>query len=364
MNRNVSDCNKSALDDMVSHMHGECVYYVLRITIVSTVSIFIIIGNIFNINILSRKCQVPRISRIFLLNLSVSDFCVGLISCLPTVYSAITDYWPYGPVWCQISGIFHGTSCAISIWSISMVSIDRYLAICKPMAYAAWKSQKLAFIVIGCLWTFAFGSFITPSLIKSDHIYYQYDKVENMCGLFWEYKWFCIMTTFYIPILSGSILSYTNAKIISTVVTRKSGLNKIDCRISKRRNQGRSAVTLLIMTSLIFFLAWGPYVVVVLLYSFIEGFQAPEKLRFALMWVANSNSFMNVITFSIIYRSFRKEINRLTKKFICCCKCTRLLRCCDIEYHVERNTSVYIEMRQMNEIITISGSRDMRARPE
>ena len=362
MNESGKYCNKSVRDNIIPYGREESIYYSIRIIIVSIVSTFIVVGNTFNIAILSRKCRIPRISRIFLLNLSVSDFCVGLISCLPTVYSAITEYWPYGAVWCQISGIFHGTSCAISIWSLSMVAVDRYLAICKPMSYVAWKSSRKAYIVIGCLWVFAFGSFTTPCLTKPDYIYYQFGKVENICGLFWEYKWFCIMTTFYIPILSGSILVYTNVKIIRTMVTRNARLNEIDHRSSVQRNQGKYAIKLLLMTSSIFFVAWGPYVVDVLLYSFIDGYRAPEKLRFFLMWIANSNSFMNVITLSVIYRCFRKEVNRLMRKYICCCKCSGLHRYFGSEHFVERETSDRIEMRLIKGISIISGANDMRTK--
>ena len=307
---------------------GDNVYYYARIVTASTVSTFIIVSNLLNFYILSRKCHVPKISKIFLLNLSFSDLCVGLVSCLPTIYPAVMEYWPYGPVWCQISGIVHGTSCAISIWSIAMVSIDRYLAICKPMTYTRWRSPRKAHIVIACLWIFSLGSFATPTLTKPDFIYYQFDADENMCGLFWEYKWFCIMETFYYPILSGCVLVFTNMRIIRTVVMRKQCLNKVNCRSSMPRHQGKSAIKLLLITSLIFFLFWGPYVVGVLLFSFIDGFHVPGKLRFFFMWLANSNSFMNVIAFSVVYRTFRHELKRLFFNHICCRRCSRFVGTC------------------------------------
>ena len=296
------------------------IYYWTRIIIVTTVSVFIVISNILNICILKRKCHIPKISRMFLVNLSISDLCVGLFSCLPTIYSEVTGYWPYGPVLCQIAGIFYGTSCAISIWSISMVSIDRYLAICKPMAYTSWKSSRKAFIIILCLWTVAFISFIAPLLTKSDFVYYQFDKSENMCGLYWEYKWFCILTAIYIPILSGSLLVFTNSMLIKTIVTRKHDLQRTDSRSSMHR-RGSSAVKLLVTTSSIYFLAWGPYVAAALLTSFIDGFHLPAKLRFFFIWLANSNSFMNVITFSVIYRAFRHEMRQFLLNCVCCLKC-------------------------------------------
>ena len=307
----------------VSLLSGLDAIYYLKIFFVSTISIFIVISNVINIYILSKDSHIPKISRIFLLNLSVSDLCVGVISCVPTIYPAITEAWPYGPVWCQIAGILHGTSCGISIWSISMVSIDRYLAICKPLTYAAWRSSRKANTVIVILWILALGTFIAPSLSKPDFIYYHYNKDENMCGLFWEYKWFCIMTTAYFPLLSGSILVFTNARSIKTITSRKEDLSRTASRSSSKRH-GMRAVKLLLITSSIYFLAWGPYVTEVLLISFAEGFYVPSLVKFSFMWLANSNSFMNVITFSVVYRSFRHELKRIFMKLMCCtvsCSC-------------------------------------------
>ena len=141
-------------------------YYWTRFIIVSTVSILIVLSNILNNYILTGECHIPKISRIFLSRLSVSDLSVGSISCISTNYSIVTEYWPFGTVWYQIAGVFHGTSCAISIWCICMVSIDRYLAVCKPLSYIAWKSKRRAYIIIGCLWIAGFISCILPSFVE------------------------------------------------------------------------------------------------------------------------------------------------------------------------------------------------------
>ena len=142
-----------------------------------------------------------------------------------------------------------------------------------------------------------------------------------MCGLYWEYKWFCILTGVYIPILSGSLLVFTNFKIIKTIIKRKDDLHKSDGRSSAHR-RGNSAVKLLVTTLSIYFLAWGPYVVAHMLSSFIDGFHLQGKLRFFFIWLANSNSFMDVITFSVVYRAFRHELKRFLLSCLCCIKCS------------------------------------------
>jgi len=45
---------------------------------------------------------------------------------LPETLPDVTDRWIYGDIWCQISGVAHGTSCAVSIWSIAMVGLHRF----------------------------------------------------------------------------------------------------------------------------------------------------------------------------------------------------------------------------------------------
>ena len=296
--------------------------YCLKACIVASVSVLIVASNIMNIYVLSKTCHIPKISRIFLLNLSVSDLFVGLISCVPTILPSVTGYWPYGDAWCQIAGIVHGTSVTISIWSISMISIDRFLAICKPMTYASWRSSRKAYGVIACLWTLAVATFFSPLPTKPDLVYYRYSMDENICGLYWEYKWFCVVTAVYIPVLSGGILIYTNIRIMKTILNRKQNLDKMDCRSSMPR-RGMNAVKMLMITSSIYFLAWGPYVTEVVLISFVDTIRVPGLVKFFTMWLANSNSFMNVIIFSFVYRSFRHEIKLV---FIRCFYCVMNLK--------------------------------------
>jgi len=99
---------------------------VVQTTIVAVVSSGIILSNIINLIVLvSASAAMPWATRLFLINLSISDLIVGLIACAPAVLPAATDRWIYGDVWCQISGISHGTSVTLSIWSISMVGLHR-----------------------------------------------------------------------------------------------------------------------------------------------------------------------------------------------------------------------------------------------
>ena len=130
---NESD-NGVGLSSNVSSTFERCIT-VVQATIIAVVSSGIILSNIINLIVLvSASAAMPWATRFFLINLSISDLLVGFISCAPSVLPAVTDRWTYGDVWCQISGVSHGTSVTVSIWSISMVGLHRFGPICFHVA--------------------------------------------------------------------------------------------------------------------------------------------------------------------------------------------------------------------------------------
>jgi len=70
---------------------------VLQTALVAIVSAAIILSNVVNLIVLaSASTAMPLATRIFLMNLSVSDLLVGLIACAPAILPAATDKWIYG----------------------------------------------------------------------------------------------------------------------------------------------------------------------------------------------------------------------------------------------------------------------------
>ena len=70
---------------------------VLQTTLIAVVSSGIILSNIINLIVLvSASAAMPWATRLFLINLSVSDLLVGFVACAPAVLPAATDRWTYG----------------------------------------------------------------------------------------------------------------------------------------------------------------------------------------------------------------------------------------------------------------------------
>ena len=286
----------------------------IKLVVICLVSVLIITSNILNIMGWMRVKHIAMATRIFLLNLSVSDLCVGLIACAPSIYPAVTASWPYGDIWCQVSGIMHGSSCAVSIWSISVVSLDRFLAVTWPMKYVTMVTKCRCAIVIGALWTCAIGTFVSACLTKSNFIYFQYQKVYIMCGLYWEYREFCVIASIYIPILCGSILLFSSVKIARALKTSsKFRQSSRGTHKSSVTSMNRKALKVVIATSTIYFILWGPYVTLVVSEALAPSLVnlTPDWLSFCVLWLANSNSGVNVLVYSFTNNAFRAHLLNL-----------------------------------------------------
>jgi len=89
-----SDYNVTLSSNISSY---ETFITVLQTTIIAVISSGIVLSNIINLIVLvSASAAIPWATRLFLMNLSVSDLLVGVIACAPAVVPAATHRWIYG----------------------------------------------------------------------------------------------------------------------------------------------------------------------------------------------------------------------------------------------------------------------------
>ena len=269
--------------------------------VVIVVSVAIVVSNTINLVVWSRVKGVSRTTLLFFLNLSVSDLLVGVVACAPSVYPSFAGSWPYGAVWCQISGVTHGTSVTISIWSISMIGIDRYVAVSNPHTYRHLASVRGSVAILTGLWTAAIVTFVAPILFKRDFVYYKYRNAVKMCGMHWEYPAYCVITGMYIPVASGCVLVYTVLRIRAALARERDTL---------RMRCNRRVFNILVAASLTYFACWGPYVILVIVTA-ITSLRPPGWLSFCSAWLANANSFVNVFVYSASSPAFRRGLREL-----------------------------------------------------
>ncbi|XP_054774394.2 octopamine receptor-like [Lytechinus pictus] len=122
----------------------------LLLTIISLITI---IGNAFVIAAFFTDKRIrDKPSNILILNLSFTDILIGLII-LPVnmIYSTL-DVWPFGEIVCKVFLFLDYTLCIVSVWTVVLISMDRYWLVKKQLKYASFQTRRRVVGSLVCVW--------------------------------------------------------------------------------------------------------------------------------------------------------------------------------------------------------------------
>ena len=122
-------------------------------------------GNSLTIFVLVRNRRVRSVATCFILNLAVADNL--FIACLPFMaYSTYTHRWVFGDVICRLMNAFLGVNLYASIFTMTLMSFDRYLAVVHPLRSIRYRTSRNALAVCAVIWVVSF-IFVIPLLLYS-----------------------------------------------------------------------------------------------------------------------------------------------------------------------------------------------------
>lgn len=359
LNRSSADVtNLSApfclLEAGYSHIFNTCL---LEVSLILLLTVLIISGNL--VVILVFHCA-PLLSHhttsAFIQTMAYADLLVG-VSCLFPSMCLLNNLQGLEPkLTCQVFGYLVSVLKSVSMVSLACVSVDRYIAITRPLTYATLVSPCRVRWCIALIWLYSALVFM-PSFLGWGKPGYHGDVIE-WCAVQWKTN--PSFTTFIVTLLyapAALTVCFTYAKIfkICQQHTREinerharyrpqpqgPAVNSIEndgskshsCRLSHiqvpRNNQSqdhqsstypdkRYAMVLFRITSA-FYILWLPYI----LYFLLESggvFHHPAS-SFLTTWLAISNSFCNCLIYSLSNSAFRKGLKRLCS--ICLQRSTR-----------------------------------------
>lgn len=108
-------------------------------------------------------------SKVFLRHLSVADICYVLILPMRTVYHLLGSHWPFGHVTCQLSGFLFYLNMYCSLYLMSFISLDRFLAVVLPLKSQSVRKPTYAKILVGILWVMVIVS-MSPTLFSRRNV--------------------------------------------------------------------------------------------------------------------------------------------------------------------------------------------------
>ncbi|KAA0192340.1 5-hydroxytryptamine receptor 1 [Fasciolopsis buskii] len=149
---------------------------------------------------LVKKLRTP--SNFLIVSLAVSDVLVGVTVMPFAEFAQLVGLWPLGETLCDMYIVFDVLLCTASILNLCAISIDRYLAITRPLQYAAKRTPKRMMLMIAVVWVVSALISIPPIFgFKETFIPGTCEYSSNII-----YQIYATAGAFYIPLIVMLVL--------------------------------------------------------------------------------------------------------------------------------------------------------------
>nr|XP_015810096.2 uracil nucleotide/cysteinyl leukotriene receptor [Nothobranchius furzeri] len=122
-------------------------------------------------------------SKIFLMNLSIADICYVLILPVRVVYHLSYSHWNFGSILCRLSGFLFYLNMYCSLYLMSFISLDRFLAVVLPLRSQSVRKPLYAKVGVAILWVMVIVS-MSPSLFSIKN----HSNSTNTCSMLYLEK--------------------------------------------------------------------------------------------------------------------------------------------------------------------------------
>uniref|UniRef100_A0A8C2DK52 Trace amine-associated receptor 2-like n=1 Tax=Cyprinus carpio TaxID=7962 RepID=A0A8C2DK52_CYPCA len=292
--------------------------YVLMVLMILTT----VFGNLLIITSISYFKQLQSPTHLITRSLAASD-CLLVSLVMPySMVRSVEGCWYLADFVCEVHSSLDMSFCISSILHLSLISVDRYMAICDPLRYRmrVTNNTVTAFIIFIWLFSFVYSFSVVFSGITADglEMLILQTYCVGSCVVFFNKQWgiVCPILTFFLPgmIMSSLYLKifYVAQKHAKVMSERVTGGMKSQSSAHRER---KAAKTLAIVMG-VFLLCWLPYFTAAALDPFLN-FWTPAVVFDALFWFAYFNSTCNPLIYGFFYPCFQKAFKILISTYIC-----------------------------------------------
>ncbi|KAM7069897.1 C-C chemokine receptor type 8-like [Acridotheres tristis] len=272
-----------------------------------------LVGNALVVWILTVFMKIKTMTDVYLLNLTLSDLL--LVFSLPfLVQYSIVSQWTFGNALCKIISSVYFIGFYSNVFFITIMSIDRYLAIVHSLHVQGIRTTAIGFITSLVVWAVAILASIPDLLFFQE----ANDNNQIIClrhypdgNNFWK-----TFSNFEVNILGWLI------PVIVLIFCYHSILKNLQKCHTKNKYK---AIKLVFIVVIVFFVSWTPVNIVLFLDSLrnmaiIDNCQTHQSLDLA-MELTEALSFvhccLNPVIYAFVGEKFKKHLRDAFKKSAC-----------------------------------------------
>ncbi|CAO1412877.1 unnamed protein product [Diamesa serratosioi] len=317
------DLRSLSLCEQVQNITDEPQIFDEELERIVSVSVFILfgligiaglLGNGLVVIVVAFNPMMRSTTNILIINLALSDL-LFVIFCVPfTATDYILTNWPFGNFWCKFVQYMIVATCHGSVYTLVLMSLDRFLAVVHPISSISIRTEKNAIIAIIFAWFLIFTSAI-PVAITHGEVSYVHKGQPNTACLFLSeegYSHVAFQISFFLSsyVIPLAIIILLYVVLLSRLWKGGPGGSKG----SKESRRGKKRVTrMVVFVVLAFAICWLPIQIVLVLKSLrlYETTTFTVSIQIISHVLAYTNSCVNPFLYAFLSENFRKAFRKI-----------------------------------------------------
>ncbi|XP_060793824.1 neuromedin-K receptor [Neoarius graeffei] len=272
----------------------------------SSVLVIAVFGNLVVIWIIVAHKRMRTVTNYFLLNLAVSDATMAALNTpVNFVYAAHGD-WYFGDAYCKFHNFFPVACVFASIYSMTAIAVDRYIAIIHPLKPRI--SAMLTRVVILCVW----GAAVVLAFPLCFYSKTKATPNRTLCYVAWPRLFsdafmYHIIVAVLVYLLPLVVIAITYSVIGVTLWGGGMPGNSSD-NYQEQLQAKRKVVKMMVVVVVTFALCWLPYhiyFIIAGLYYNVSKWKFIQQVYLAVLWLAMSSTVYNPIIYCCLNSRFR-----------------------------------------------------------
>ncbi|XP_072574556.1 neuromedin-K receptor [Paramormyrops kingsleyae] len=270
-----------------------------------------LLGNLTVIWIVAAHRRMRTVTNYFLLNLAFCDASMTAFNTLVNFIYALHSQWYFGNSYCKFHNFFPVAAVFASIYSMTAISVDRYLAIIHPLRPRL--SATATKLLILCIWAMAVA-------LAFPLCYYSCTKTgpeRTLCYVAWPRH---SQDSFLYHIIV-TVLVYVLPLVVMAITYTIVGINLWGAEIpgdtsgnyQEQLKAKRRVVKMMIIVVVTFAFCWLPYhiyFIVTGVNKLLSRWRYIQQVYLSVLWLAMSSTMYNPIIYCCLNSRFRSGFKR------------------------------------------------------
>ncbi|KAJ8410155.1 hypothetical protein AAFF_G00201360 [Aldrovandia affinis] len=280
------------------------------------------VGNAFVVCVLCLQRKHRTVADVYLCNLASADLL--LVSCLPFWAVTVSQefHWPFGTLLCKLVNMAISANYFCSVLSLVLVSVDRYLALTRPLSFGRLRDVARARRLCLAVWAASLALSLPTLLFRTVHRFPQLGV--EACYLDFPHGAWRIQRNvtanvvgFLMPV---PVLAFCSCRIVAAL-----GRSRVrGAALGTGLGAERKATRLVLVVFAVFIVCWLPHQVMRFLdtldyFQMIPGCLWGYTLDIGTQvstYLAYGNSALNPLLYVLVGKHFRNRARAVFRRLL------------------------------------------------